>query len=449
MNPELRRNLWLEISTHRLIAAPLLIALFIVTIVATADYDAERYIANAALGGFLLFTMLWGSVLASNSISDEFTDRTWDWQRLSALQPWAMTLGKLLGSTVFAWYGGLLSLLVFLATATEPYFLHPYQLVATLVLGSVMLHAGAMASALQMLPSAPRHRRRPLLLLLLALVLIGLQFAGGFFFGGGRGGDFQVRWYGSGHPFRSVLLASAAAFAAWAVLGAYRSMCQALMVRRSPVAWLLFMLFLTAYSAGFGWRGWGWHGKYAFAVLCAAGSVWGLLFSYIMLFTEQTGPQVARRIAWKARLGEWHRVAAELPCWPLTWLLAALCAIGYAISGGVPGPFAAGAQLPHLPTVPLALVLLAARDAGILLYFLAAPQPKRALLTTVVYIFVLSGLLPMLLHGVGAHRLAQLLSPIMSGAVAYSRFEYLLGPLLQAVVALALAWRRMRSRFVS
>lgn len=46
------------------------------------------------------------------------------------------------------------------------------------------------------------------------------------------------------------VLGSALVFAGWAVLGAYRVMCQELQVRTTPWAWLVFSLFLTRAARG-------------------------------------------------------------------------------------------------------------------------------------------------------------------------------------------------------
>ena len=116
MNPELRRNLWLEITTHRLLAMPVVLGLAFLALAAIDKPNAAEHVGWLGLGGFVVLTMFWGARLAGNSIIDEITDKTWDWQRLSTLAPWTMTWGKLFGATVFAWYGGLTCLGVFLAT---------------------------------------------------------------------------------------------------------------------------------------------------------------------------------------------------------------------------------------------------------------------------------------------------------------------------------------------
>ena len=103
MNPEFRRNLWLELSTHRLLAAPLVIALITALIVAASPRDALDNLSRAAAAGFAAMVLLWGTQLAGASVVEEARDRTWDAQRMSAIGPWTMTWGKLLGAPAFAW----------------------------------------------------------------------------------------------------------------------------------------------------------------------------------------------------------------------------------------------------------------------------------------------------------------------------------------------------------
>lgn len=93
MNPELRRNLWLEFSLHRLIGMPAVLALLFALFGSFGGAWRER-VFTAALWGFVILAHFWGTRQASAAVTDEVRDRTWDWQRLSALSPWQMTWGK-------------------------------------------------------------------------------------------------------------------------------------------------------------------------------------------------------------------------------------------------------------------------------------------------------------------------------------------------------------------
>jgi len=439
MNPELRRNLWLEITTHRLLAMPAVLGLAFLMLAAIDKPNAVEHVSWLGLGGFGMLTLLWGSRLAANSIIDEIVEKTWDWQRLSTLSPWTMTWGKLFGSTVFTWYGGLICLAAFLVTASATTINAPFQLGLTLVLLAIMLHAAIIAAVLHTSRTgAPANRRSiGILLVFLLLYIVPVLLAKAW------GSKETINWYGSEYTGLTFLLASAAGFAAWSVIGAYRAMCQSLAVRTTPWVWGLFLLFVTVYSAGFAVS----HAAHGLAppqALALAGVVWGLLFTYLMLFTEPTGPLVLRRVARKIRMEQWRRAWQEVPCWPVTWLFAALCAIVLAVYGA-DVTNAAHPGMREWAMTPLPLVLLAARDAGIFLLFAAAPQPRRVAGTTIVYMLLLDWILPGLLTTLGLTQLAAMVLPVGPG----NAWVQCASALAQAMVAGWLAYRRMQANFSS
>ena len=106
MNAEFRRNLWLELSTHRLIAMPAALALVLALVYAMSDEPRESLAATSAWIA-AAFLGVWGVRSAAESVGEEMRNRTWDAQRMSALGPWEMTWGKLVGSAAFA--GGVTS----------------------------------------------------------------------------------------------------------------------------------------------------------------------------------------------------------------------------------------------------------------------------------------------------------------------------------------------------
>ena len=143
VNPELRRNLWLELSLHRLLAAPMVIALCALLIAAASNQDAFEKLAGTALYGFAAIVLLWGTQLAGASVVEESRDRTWDAQRMSAIGPWTMTWGKLLGAPAFAWYGGLILLLIFLTTGSD-LKVPVIQTAAVMICSAILMHATAL-----------------------------------------------------------------------------------------------------------------------------------------------------------------------------------------------------------------------------------------------------------------------------------------------------------------
>ena len=109
-NPEFRRNLWLELSLHRLVVTPIVLGvIFTIAYLGTATIGAHpgddrpfESLTNVARWTYFAIVFLLGGRLACASVIRECRDRTWDGQRMSALGPWAMTWAKLFGSTAFA-----------------------------------------------------------------------------------------------------------------------------------------------------------------------------------------------------------------------------------------------------------------------------------------------------------------------------------------------------------
>ena len=433
MNPELRRNLWLEITKHRLLAMPVVLGLAFLALAAIDKPNAAEHVGWLGLGGFVVLTMLWGARLAGNSIVDEIADKTWDWQRLSTLGPWTMAWGKLFGATVFAWYGGLICLGVFLATPMAAKLNSPFKFALSMLAMAIMMHAATIAVALHLCRNGAAVHRRSIGVLPLLLLIYVVPFA----IVRAWGDRDAPQWYGVEFDGLNFLLASSLALAAWAILGAYRAMCQSLAVRTTPLVWLAFLAFIAAYAGGFANAGSASDGDATLArTLAFAGALTGLLATYVMLFTEATGPLVLRRVQQKIRVRQWRRAAEELPCWPVAWLFAALCAVVFAMIGmGSDGAMRefAGAAVPW--------TLLTARDAAIFLFFSAASRPKRVVGTTLVYMLVLDWILPGLLAAMGFKALAEWVFPIVPGNFA----AQCASALLQAVVAGIFAWHRMQA----
>ncbi len=432
MNPELRRNLWLEITTHRLAAMPVILGLSFLVLAALDKPNAIEHVSWFALMGFGLLAVLWGSRLAANSIIDEMADKTWDWQRLSTLGPWTMTWGKLFGATVFAWYGGLICLAVFFVTAPNTKIISPFKLGLSFVLLALMLHAGSIAASLHTSRNgAPASRRSiGIILVFLLLYIVPVALA--------KAWDTKesVLWYSARFEAINFMLATAVVFAAWMVVGAYRSMCQGLAVRTTPWVWLAFLSFVSLYGAGFAVTGVE-KSMPPLPAISLAGLLSSLLATYVMLFTEPTGPLVLRRVAQKIRLKQWTRAWQEVPCWPVAWLFAAVCTLVFAISSTI-------ITTPVWDwLIPIPALFLVARDAGIFLFFAAAPQPKRVLGTTLVYMLLLYWIVPGLLGAMGLKDLSNLVLPFGTG----NSWAQIASALVQAIIAGWLAYRRIQVNF--
>jgi hypothetical protein len=431
VNPELRRNLWLEFSTHRVIAAPVVITLIGALIVAAGGRDVLDKMAMFAAFGYAAVTMLWGARLAGASVIDEARERTWDAQRMSSITPWAMTWGKLLGATAFTWYAGGILLLIFVITGSQVR-LPVLRYAALMLCGAVMLHAMALnGSVLAARKGMARRGTGTVLVVFLAFMWLapGLRVLDSM--------DKPVAWWGTAVTQLDFALGTAAAFGAWAVLGAYRSMCNELEIRTTPWALPAFILFTAAYGAGFPLRSIHsvFEGKAFFGVM-ATGVVVSMALVYALLLAEKSSATEWQRLCARVRASQWRRALQELPLWLVALTVGLIMALAASVSGGAgSGPF-----LHKVGTAPIALMLFAVRDAAIFQLFALARQPRRVEAATLFYLVLLYGLLPGLLKAFGADAVAQFILPPLTQNPLFTTAVMA----VQAAIAIALAYARWR-----
>ena len=355
-NPELRRNLWLELTLHRLLAAPLVIALCAALILAASEKDSLEILTGAAGTGFVATVLLWGTQLAGASVMDEARDRTWDAQRMSAIGPWSMTWGKLIGAPAFAWYGGGILLAIYLAAGSADGKWPVLRLAALMVAIAILLHAIALNAGVLAARKNVNYRGSGVLIFLMLLMLMagpGTMVMGSI----GK----SIRWWGMAVPQLDFLLGTAAAFAAWALLGAYRSMCNALEIRTTPWALPAFMGFAAAYFAGFAMRCNTTDPRALFGVF-ACGVVIAGGFTYLMLFAESSGAATWQRLRVRVNSNQWRRALQELPLWLVALASGLIFAVGatFTSAGGGKGSF-----LHEVGLAPVAVMLFALRDAAL------------------------------------------------------------------------------------
>jgi|CXWL01.1.fsa_nt_gi hypothetical protein len=404
LNPELRRNLWLELTLHRLIAMPVVLLMVFAMIQFAGEDGAEKVaVAAAWIAGLLLG--VWGVRNAGDCVLEEVRARTWDAQRLSAIGPWSMTWSKLLGSVSFAWYGGLIALAVLLACAPRDWPVSAAMVAAMIVAGSVLAQAAASLAGLA--AARKGHARRGgagLWLLVVLLVFVGPGVLGMAF-----SRDTGWQWWGHTYERWVFMLASATCFAAWAVFGLYRSMCTELQVRTRPWAFALFLLFLAGYLAGF-WIAPGAGNRIVlYALILSAMAVSGAM-TYLQLFTEETGVIVFRRVQVRVVRREWRRALEELPCWPIAFAMAAAACV----TAQLVLPASIGDnEMRRLFAAPVPLFLLLLRDVGIFLFFAFARQSRRVEAAMVFYLVMLYWVVPGLATLAGWEGLAQFLLPVL------------------------------------
>ena len=249
MNPELKRNILIEITPQRLLAMPLILGLIFAA--AWALEKTEGLIITTEVM-FWLIIYLWGTRKAAGAFDSEMANNTWDSQRLSALTAGQLVRGKMFGSTSFVLYGAVISIVVNAAARLDLYatsLVQPQSISArTIVLDPTDiiwsaahdLLAGLMGLVIAMFVAvvlmARTRSSKGISVTLCQLFAIGVAgvFADrlgnfgltsfGRDFGQSASSFATAEWYGVATPLVWFVTASLVVYLLWAILGTVRQL---------------------------------------------------------------------------------------------------------------------------------------------------------------------------------------------------------------------------------
>ena len=218
-----------------------------------------------------------------------------------------------------------------------------------------------------------------------------------------------VHWWGQSIARIDFLLGTTLTFGAWALLGAYRTMCNELEIRTTPWALPAFIAFFAVYATGFTVRGESNNPHILFGIF-ASGVVISGGFSYLMLFADKSGATAWQRLRVRLRARQWHRALQESPLWLVALATGLTFALGATLTSTGNGT-GTGTFLHEVGLAPIAVMLFAVRDAAIFQFFALARQPRRVAAATMIYLILLYGIVPGLLKVMGADFVADLILP--------------------------------------
>jgi hypothetical protein len=242
-NPELAKNIWLELSPQRLVTMPAILLLFVFLIFSLNSREENPWttVHYFSFYGFIFIGILWGMKSSSDAILDEYNEKTWDWQKMSSIGPWKLAIGKLIGSTIYNWYGALICWGLFMYSAT--YTSQPIEEFKTgflLVAIMVGLHGLMILIALQLIRRTNANTK----IKSNRIFLTGILFAGilssifSYFTLLGSSKMMQLTWYGIAIPSLDFLLFTSVVYTLWILAGLYRSMRTELQFTDPPSWWL-------------------------------------------------------------------------------------------------------------------------------------------------------------------------------------------------------------------
>lgn len=417
MNPELQRNVWLEYSLQRLLTLATVLGVFFYFIY-LVSHEVGMQLNIIAKICFVFFTMAWGVRQVSDAFIEEVRQHTWDWQRMSPISPWSLLWGKWLGSTLYSWYGAVLSLCMIYASSS----LTPVaQLLETLalVLCAIIAQGISLLLCLQMF-----KRNRSLMRfhshlshlsgLLVGLFLILLVLSG-------QNMKFEY-WYSIPANNHVFLLTSIIIFCFWVVLGTQRLISSELQIKNGSLAWLSFIIFILFYVGG-----------------CMPTAFNGLSFciaigmSYLMLILEGAKPMLLQQIQQDFSLHQWKVFFQKIPC----WLVSLPIIIIYAVITMLTEQEITMFNLQeHIHLFYIALILFFIRDVLIVSLIQSRHEGKRKDASIILYFIMLYTLMPTIAAVLGSKQILAIFVPLPT-------FISIIAAMLQIMFCLFFLWQHI------
>ena len=431
INPEFRRNIWIQFNWSKLIAAPLLTAIAAYVFLLLTDRDYQKLQGVAELAGGSVILGIWGTRRAADAVAEEVGGGTWESQRMSSLGAWQMTWGKLLGGTSFVWYCAAIAMTVILwanvraggAGVVGPETL---RVVFNFVVGGLMAQATAFTIGLLLLRKATRHRRLTITLAqTCGFMLFFFVVAGGFPHARPTALDASepvfsngvIEWYGISQDAAAFRSATIAIACIWAVIAAYRLMRTELQYRCLPWIWTVFLLFVIIWAAGLA-PGFAW----AFLAL--------VVLTYVSLFADNRDPV---RYHWAIRAlrhGNFPEVLAAIPWWFISFVILAVM-VAFVVpqlpaemivpalqDQATPAAGMLRMAFQHLPSSLVLVVLFIARDLLVLLWLSSSPWRAKADVLGIIYLALVYWPLAAIFWVAGAGSLLPVVAPIATGVAA-------------------------------
>ncbi len=392
LNPEFRRYLWMELSLHKLVAIPVVLAgAFLLA-------DTTHFgVADAAKIGFMLLVYLWGTRQAAAAVAEEVRGGTWDSQRMSALDAWPMAWGKLFGATAVSWYGGLICLGVYAAYSMDGMGATQVgKAVAVFILCGLIVQAVALSFSLAVFRKHQGERTIPVSICqLVALGMLGIlanhteafwhtirDFT--------RSGRFTW-WNGGSYDDVSFFLATTTLLYGWGVLSVHRLMRAELQHRTLPWAWAAFTLYLMIFAGGF-------TDEQAIGLTperLGKAFVVAVAIVYAVFLLENKNVIAMKAWIEAARARQWFALAMATPSWLVCLAIALSVGTAYAAWAATMYPssplgYVTGSAFRGWGTA-VAILFFMLRDVGFLLFMNLCTRLRRPDIAGVIYLAVLYG----------------------------------------------------------
>ena len=436
-NPEFKKNIWLEISTQRLIMMPLIILMVVLLASLSTMGDTYNKLTNICYFGLVIILLLWVSKVAFSNIIQEYNDRTWDWQRMSILTPKQLMVGKLIGAPIYNWYGALISLfLVFIfGSMSEETSLFDLLInsISTLLLGVSILCVSILFALLKIRAGNGRDKLKSGQLFIL-LILFALFFNSSAF-------SFMFNRI-SFNPIKFdawKILGENLFYAIWAIIGLHQVLRKELNYKNKSYLWILFLITSALVKTMVMVDSIGVFIDNYFFIYFVVLSIQAISLFYLLLLIEQNELSTLKILVRKIKEKNYTYINYNAPLWSLTfpfiiiglifsWILLDKQIINndsYILNHFV-NTIKLENTLDSLQSLSIILGILCfvLRDFLIMLFLQTTSKKKRIGAAFILYLFLLYVVFPGFTSTIGSSIGLQLFIPLpIVGSFIYPIFE--------------------------
>lgn len=439
-NPEIQRNIWETITPTKLIVMPVLLVL----IFSIAGSTTNIGIISLIL--FYIITVMVGAYVAGEEIPNEIQEKTWDWQRMSTLTPWQMTIGKLFGSTIYQWYAGAICILAFIYSGLvlKIEILNLIQIVICMILVATFFQSYAMLLGIGTREMPIRMRRFLVIGILLGLAIVLVTV----FTAIGIANYFEKRinteqlnapntsWFFIKLPLLTHFLMGLLFLNFWSFMGLYRSFRTEMYYFNGPEFFTLFLISVPFYFSGYLFNDKGIATSVYLTLLCSGIAVFAYSAAIITAIIDKMEVIAFRRWFFYLEKKDYKKVGYDTPLWLIALVVeiisSLLALLMFMISSAELGKLE-----PDFPQKVLYFLLVVnlftIRDIGIFMYN-NFTQGKNAIGLTFTYLFILYYVLPALLATSGNLHLLPAFYPIPYTDEFEISATNIIIPLIQAVI---------------
>ncbi len=425
-NPEINRNIWLELSMNRLVIIPLIISLTLGLLFLTAvkffNMEASGVVNTTSKYFLYFFAFIVGTRQSASAIIKEVHAKTWDSQRLLTISPWSMTIGKVFGSTIYGWYGVLWGAVLYVFSSLN--LDHSFERVLflfTVLLCIVLVHA--LIISLTVL-KIDKNREATTIstffyfvigLVVAVLLVVYAETMLDF-------NDQDMFWYTLTLPKIPFVFGSVLFFTGWALFGLYRTMRKEYQFKNTIIPWALFVscgmtFFGGVYSADhISSLSKGLVNFDQIAVSTHTAFIIGIALMYYLAFSESRGIVNMRNLKRAVQERNVQKLLVISPLWLVTALIVIVpCMLSVLFSFGVVSLEDTSLMINSFWA--LNIFAFCVRDIALLHFMSFVNSKKSTEVIVVVYLMVLYGIVPSLLYSMNLSMLVPVFLPVFESGL--------------------------------